>query len=194
MPSNSPLMQRLDDGEFALRIVLRIGEKHHQPDPSAFSLDRADDVAEIGIRDRRYRDADALGGRRLERARQRVGPVTDALDRGFDEPRRFGHHAARSIDDVGNRRDRDAGLPRDIDDRGRRRVHDPARTTLNLRRFRSQPARLLRARRLGTGRSFSAGGGRLSLSKRLRNRFDGNCPRHATVESPLSRSCGSKLG
>jgi hypothetical protein len=74
---------------------------------------------------------------------------------------------------VGNRRDRDAGLPRDIDDR-RRRVHGSARTTLNLRRFRSQSARLLRARRLGTGRSFSADGGKLSLSKRLRNRFDVN--------------------
>ena len=60
-PVNPPLVQGGQDFKLAGRIILGVGQENHHAQPRAFGLDRADDVGEVGIGDRRNGDPDRPG-------------------------------------------------------------------------------------------------------------------------------------
>ena len=123
---DAALMQRLHDLQLPRGFILGVGEKHHQAEPRAFGLDRADNVREVGVRDHRNRDADAVGRRPLERAGQSVRAKADEGDRLLDELGGVGVHPPRAVDHMRDGGDGNASPARDVNDgRHRRRAEGP---------------------------------------------------------------------
>ena len=80
---DATLVKGGDDRQLAFRVVLGVRQEDHHPETGAFRLDRADDVAEIGVGDGRHGDPDRAGRRGLERAGQSVRAVADRVDDGL---------------------------------------------------------------------------------------------------------------
>ena len=115
---HTALMKGRQHRKFAVRVVLSVGEENHHAELGAFGLDRADDVAEIGIGDGRDRNADrpARGG--LQGARENIGAVSERVDDRLHGERRLRRDPARPVHDVGYGRNRHARCTRHIRDRG----------------------------------------------------------------------------
>ena len=144
-------MQRGQDFKLPSRVILGVGEKNHHAEPGAFGLDRADDVGEIGIGDRRNGDPDGAGRGGLQRARDDVRAIVDRVDDRLYRACRRRRNSSRAVDDMRNGRDRNARLPRHVGNR--RHLASPG---CSLPRPLAQ---------LSFGRQAN-------ISKRLRNRFD----------------------
>ena len=108
----------LHAGVFVLGIVVRVGVQHGQPAHAALLLDRPDQLAEVHVGHTREGDADRTGRAAGQRPGDRVRGVGELVDRVADAL--LGRLADRPglVDDVGDRRLRDAGQPGDVVDRG----------------------------------------------------------------------------